>query len=165
MPLNEPFRSKWISAIEESQPFDYVVQTYHVCSLHFHHDDIMTKGKRKTVKCGKVPSIFPTDANYSSNGNLPNSNIQSGVAIGSSNTISLDQAKEATTENTQSTIEAGCCETEDTHDAAILVIGTSGASTDSSNDMQYEPNEIDSCEVFHENDSNISTASDSNRHM
>lgn len=67
MPLNEPNRSKWIESIEKYQPFDYVIQTYHVCSNHFCSNDIEIKGKRKLVKSGRFPSIFPnngTDQNY-----------------------------------------------------------------------------------------------------
>lgn len=58
VPLAEPKRSKWIEAIEKIQPFDYVVQTYHICSLHFLSEDIGFRGKNKCILPGKVPSIF-----------------------------------------------------------------------------------------------------------
>lgn len=58
VPAFEPNRSRWIEAIEAFQSFDYVVQTFHVCSRHFLPSDIIVKGKRKTVKPGAVPSLF-----------------------------------------------------------------------------------------------------------
>lgn len=61
VPLTQPNRDKWINAIEKFQPFDYVIQTFHVCSRHFLPSDIKTIGK-KTVISGRVPSIF-TDSN------------------------------------------------------------------------------------------------------
>lgn len=68
MPLSEPNRGKWISAIEQIQTFDYVVQTFHICSRHFLPCDIKTIGKRKTVISGRVPIIF-TDSNDSNDTN------------------------------------------------------------------------------------------------
>ena len=70
VPLNQPNRSKWIQAIELYQEFDYAIQTYHICSLHFLPTDIQKNGKRRTVISGKVPSIF-TDIN---NSNIINKN-------------------------------------------------------------------------------------------
>lgn len=70
MPINEPNRNKWIQAIEEFQPFDYIVQTYHICSLHFSKDDIIIKGKKKTIIPGKVPSVFTHELNNNNDSNL-----------------------------------------------------------------------------------------------
>lgn len=59
MPSIQPERSKWIAAIENYQEFDYSVQNYYICSLHFEPSDITSHGKRRTVIKGKLPSIFP----------------------------------------------------------------------------------------------------------
>lgn len=40
------------------QPFDNIVQTFHICSLHFSLSDFKVNGKRKTVLPGRVPTIF-----------------------------------------------------------------------------------------------------------
>lgn len=61
VPLNEPSRSKWIQSIEKYQIFDHVIQTYHVCSLHFSPEDIITTGKRNMVVRGRIPTIFPSN--------------------------------------------------------------------------------------------------------
>lgn len=61
--------------IEKVQPFDYVVQTYHVCSLHFLPSDIKVSGKRKTITVGKVPTIF----SGSSMSNEPDKNANIGT--------------------------------------------------------------------------------------
>lgn len=72
VPIGEPNRGRWIHAIESHQPFDYIVQTYHVCSRHFLSTDIRTTGKRKMVISGRVPSIFS---------NLSHSNGTNGVEV------------------------------------------------------------------------------------
>lgn len=64
VPLKQPDRSKWIDAIEKVQPFDYIIQMYYLCQFHFSPDDIETRGRKKIVLPGRVPSIF---ANYSKN--------------------------------------------------------------------------------------------------
>lgn len=63
MPSKEPEKSKWIEAIERVQPFDYVVQRYFLCQLHFLPDDIGILGTRKIVLPGKIPSIFAVSGN------------------------------------------------------------------------------------------------------
>lgn len=45
------------------QPFDYVVQTYHLCELHFSPDDIVTREKKKSIAPGRVPTIFEIENN------------------------------------------------------------------------------------------------------
>lgn len=59
VPLKNPNRKLWIDAIENFQPFDYVIQNYYVCSLHFSSTDLKISGKRKTVISGRFPTIFP----------------------------------------------------------------------------------------------------------
>lgn len=58
VPLSNPNRKLWIDAIEKNQPFDYIVSSYHVCSLHFSLSDIKISGKRKTIISGRFPTIF-----------------------------------------------------------------------------------------------------------
>lgn len=58
MPSCEPERSRWISTIEQHQPFDYYAHTYFVCSLHFEPSDLVIRGKGKYVVKGRMPSIF-----------------------------------------------------------------------------------------------------------
>lgn len=47
-----------MNAIESHQAFDDGVGTYYICSLHFEPNDLIIRGKRKTVIKGKAPSIF-----------------------------------------------------------------------------------------------------------
>lgn len=61
MPSFQPDRDLWIAAIEKYQPFDYHVQTYFICSLHFERSHIKVQARRKTVVPGKLPSIFPNN--------------------------------------------------------------------------------------------------------
>lgn len=59
MPFSQPARSQWINAIESHQQFDYHVQKYYICSLHFAPGNLNIHGKKKIVLKGRVPSIFP----------------------------------------------------------------------------------------------------------
>lgn len=74
MPLKQPGRSQWIEAIEQVQPFDYVVQTYYVCELHFLQEDIFTRGKKKFIVPGKVPTIFGINNNIDNTLKVCNAN-------------------------------------------------------------------------------------------
>lgn len=67
VPLNQPERSKWIEAIEKVQPFDNIVATYKLCEFHFLPEDIDTRGKRKHILPGRVPSVFSNKKNDPNN--------------------------------------------------------------------------------------------------
>lgn len=59
MPHVQPYRDQWIQAIERFQEFDHQILSYHVCSLYFSSNDIVRHSKKKSVRRGRVPSIFP----------------------------------------------------------------------------------------------------------
>lgn len=61
VPHCQDIRSQWIRAIERHQQFEYHIQTFTVCSLHFRSDDLKAHGKRRVVKRGRIPSIFPSE--------------------------------------------------------------------------------------------------------
>lgn len=58
IPHDPNTRNKWIAAIETFQKFDYVVQCYLVCALHFDASDIERNGKRTKLKSGALPKYF-----------------------------------------------------------------------------------------------------------
>lgn len=92
VPSCQPDRSNWITAIEQYQPFDYYVQTFHVCSLHFKTNDLLIRGLRRTIAKGAVPSIFGNDNaadNLHQNTEL-NSNQNQTVEAGSNNNVQCD---------------------------------------------------------------------------
>lgn len=66
IPYSQPARTQWIEAIEQYQKFDYYVRTYYVCQLHFKPDDLNVDKNRRTVKKGRVPSVFPGEVIASS---------------------------------------------------------------------------------------------------
>lgn len=74
--MNQPIRDQWIKAIEQFQEFDYTVQSYHVCSLHFLPSDIDTNRKRNKVILGRVPSIFPDADDHDANNLRENIDIE-----------------------------------------------------------------------------------------
>lgn len=69
----------WIQAIETFQPFDYIVQTFHICSRHFLLSDIKTNGKRKTVISGRIPTIFPDPNGSNETNNVENVRAEENV--------------------------------------------------------------------------------------
>lgn len=153
VPLKEPNRSKWINSIEKFQPFDYVVQTYHLCSLHFLQNDIVTKGKRKTIICGRVPTIFPNNPTDDINTNLQSGDVNSSFSV-----VHCDPTIEKTP---HSIVEINRPEFANANDAAELSIVTNDV-LDVENDMtQCELDSMpsivsDSYDFLHENHSNIS---------
>lgn len=67
VPWKQPDRSKWIETIEQVQPFDYNVQTYYLCQLHFSPDDIVERGNKKSIVPGRLPTIFGINNNNTDN--------------------------------------------------------------------------------------------------
>lgn len=57
------------------------MQTFHICSEHFLHTDIVVRGKKKSVIPGRVPSLF---ANINNN-NQENEQIERGINADSNN--------------------------------------------------------------------------------
>lgn len=78
MPLKQPHREKWIREIEKVQPFDYIVQMYYLCQYHFSPNDIESRGKKKIIIPGRVPSIF---ANNNNNDNVLNCHDENAVDV------------------------------------------------------------------------------------
>lgn len=73
VPTMDPNRSRWIEAIEKTQEFDYITQTYYVCQSHFLPEDIQKRGKKTFVISGRVPSVF---SNTRSNENVNSQGIE-----------------------------------------------------------------------------------------
>lgn len=85
VPLSQPDRNSWISAIEQHQTFDYYIQKFSVCSLHFKPDALMIRGKRTLIVKGAVPSIFD---NYIAEDNLlQNVDLSSNETIMENNNV------------------------------------------------------------------------------
>lgn len=101
VPLKNPNRQKWISAIEKIQPFDYYVATYHVCELHFLPEDVETKGKRKLIIPGRVPKVFQNIGNNNSSINLQVEDTSLSIMHGS-NTICAGENQSLTNDATVS---------------------------------------------------------------
>lgn len=74
VPLSQPTRNQWIQAIEKHQEFNYHVQSFLVCSLHFKPTDLGIRGKGKSVIKGKIPSIFQNYASENLTIDSPDSN-------------------------------------------------------------------------------------------